>query len=166
MAWSNPTLLFGALLVGAPIVLHLIMRKQPRHLMFPALRFLRQRKEANQRRMRLRHLLLLLLRCAVIAAIAAALARPRVASNLVSNWLIVGTLGLALLGVAGARAGSGGAARWRPMAWVASVREPSRMTSPVRSNSLSAYAIPTSLRLSATRLQLLDIYASATQGGD
>ena len=52
MGFVTPALLAGGLLVAIPIALHLIMRKQPRHLMFPALRFLRQRKEANQRRMR------------------------------------------------------------------------------------------------------------------
>ena len=46
------------------------MRQQPRQLEFPALRFLRQRKEANQRRMQLRHWLLLVLRCLAIVVLA------------------------------------------------------------------------------------------------
>ncbi|REJ89997.1 MAG: hypothetical protein DWQ35_17420 [Planctomycetota bacterium] len=72
----NASMLLGTLLVGIPIVLHLIMRQQPQHLIFPALQFVQQRKEANQRRLKLRHLLLLLLRCAAILLIAVALARP------------------------------------------------------------------------------------------
>ena len=59
-----------------PIVLHLIMRRKPRHLEFPALRLVQLRHETNRRRLRLRHLLLLALRVAAIAILAMALARP------------------------------------------------------------------------------------------
>ena len=48
-------------------------RKQ---LKFPALRFVQQRQKLNQHRLRLRHWLLLALRCAIIALLAFALARP------------------------------------------------------------------------------------------
>jgi hypothetical protein len=61
-----------------PIVLHLIMRPNPRHVLFPALRFIRQRKELNQRRLRWRHLVLLALRTAVLCLVALALSRPTV----------------------------------------------------------------------------------------
>lgn len=76
MTFVNPLLLAGAALVALPIVLHLIMRRKPRHLEFPALRFVQQRHETNRRQLRLRHLLLLLLRMAAIVLLAAALARP------------------------------------------------------------------------------------------
>ena len=76
MGFVTPTLLGGALLVGVPIVLHLIMRREAQKLRFPALRFIEQRRTLNQHRLRLRHLLLLALRCAVIALLALALARP------------------------------------------------------------------------------------------
>ncbi len=76
MTFVNPLLLAGTLLVAVPIVLHLIMRRKPRHLEFPALRFVQKRHESNQRRLRLRHLLLLLLRAGAIALLAIALARP------------------------------------------------------------------------------------------
>ena len=74
----NPGLLAGAGLVAVPIVLHLIMRQKPRHLEFPALRFIQQRHDSNRRRLRLRQLLLLLLRMGVIGLLALALARPTV----------------------------------------------------------------------------------------
>ncbi len=74
--FTNASILFGILLVGIPIVLHLIMRQQPQHMIFPALQFIRQRRDSNQRRLRLRHLILLLLRCAAILFLALALARP------------------------------------------------------------------------------------------
>jgi hypothetical protein len=61
-----------------PIILHLIMRRKPTLLEFPALRFIQLRHDMNRRRLRLRHLLLLLLRAAIIALLAFALARPSV----------------------------------------------------------------------------------------
>lgn len=73
----NPSLLAGVLLIGIPIALHLMMKQKPQRLMFPALQFVKQRRESNQRRLKLRHLLLLLLRCAAIALLALALARPQ-----------------------------------------------------------------------------------------
>lgn len=76
MGFFNLSLLAGAALAALPIVLHLIMRQQPRHLEFPALRFVRRRRDANRRRLRLRHLILLALRVAAICLLAAALARP------------------------------------------------------------------------------------------
>ena len=78
MTFANPLLLAGTALVALPIVLHLIMRRKPRLLEFPALRFVQQRHESNRRRLRLRHLLLLALRIAVIGLLAMALARPSV----------------------------------------------------------------------------------------
>ena len=78
MDFLNPALLGGITLAGLPIVLHLVMRQKPRHLEFPALRFLRLRQESNQRRMRLRHLLLLALRVAALCLLALALARPSI----------------------------------------------------------------------------------------
>ena len=78
MTFVNPLLLGGGLLIAVPIVLHLIMRRRPKLLEFPALRFVHKQHDANRRRLRLRHLLLLLLRAAAIAFLAFALARPSV----------------------------------------------------------------------------------------
>ena len=76
MGFLTPILLAGAAFVAVPVILHLIMRRQPRRLEFPALQFIRQRRHANRRRLNLRHWLLLALRCALIAGLAFALARP------------------------------------------------------------------------------------------
>lgn len=76
MSFLTPALIGGAALIALPIVLHLIMRRQPRLVEFPALRFVQNRRLSNQHKLRLRHLLLLALRCAVIALLAFALARP------------------------------------------------------------------------------------------
>lgn len=76
LTFLTPMMLAGAAFIAAPIVLHLVMKQQPKHFIFPALRFLQQRNDVNQRKLKLRHLLLLLLRCAGIFFLALALARP------------------------------------------------------------------------------------------
>lgn len=74
----NPLFLAGTALVALPIVLHLLMRPKPKHLLFPALRFVKQRHDVNRRTMRVRNWLLLLLRAAAIFLLAIALARPSI----------------------------------------------------------------------------------------
>jgi hypothetical protein len=76
MGFLTPAMLAGLGLIAMPIVLHLIMRRQPREFSFPALQFVKQRQDANRRKLNFRHLLLLALRCLLIAGIAFALARP------------------------------------------------------------------------------------------
>lgn len=88
--------LIGGGLIAIPIVLHFLMQQKPKHLMFPAMRFLKERRQTNQRKLSLRHFLLLLLRCLVILAIAAALARPAAASSQFGAWVTFG--GVALSG--------------------------------------------------------------------
>ncbi len=81
MSFLHVAFLGGALAIAVPIVLHLLMRQQPKHLEFPALRFIKMRETANRRQMRLRHWLLLALRCAVIGLLALALARPSIVAS-------------------------------------------------------------------------------------
>jgi hypothetical protein len=81
MTFIHPLLLAGLVLAGVPILLHLIMRQKPKHLLFPAVRFLLQRQRTNQRKLQLRHLLLLALRMLIIIFLCLALARPRIFSE-------------------------------------------------------------------------------------
>jgi hypothetical protein len=81
MSFVHPLLLGGLLLVGIPVLIHLIMQQKPKHLLFPAFRFLMQKQRTNQRRLRLRHILLLALRIILITAICLALARPKLFSS-------------------------------------------------------------------------------------
>jgi hypothetical protein len=81
MTFVHPLLLGGLLLVGVPVLIHLMMRQKPKRLRFPALRFLQQRYLTNSRRLRLRHLLLLALRISLIALLCLALARPKLFSE-------------------------------------------------------------------------------------
>src|SRR5438874_12205471 len=78
IAFLSPWVLAGSLLVAVPVLIHLIMRKKPKPLLFPAFRFLQQLRRTNQRKLRLRHLLLLALRVLLILALCGALARPLV----------------------------------------------------------------------------------------
>src|SRR5436309_1177821 len=81
MTFVFPALLGGLTLIGVPVLLHLIMKQKPRHLLFPAFRFLLERHRTNQRKLRLRHLLLLALRLLLVIGICLALARPRIFSD-------------------------------------------------------------------------------------
>ena len=88
MAFANFSVLaFGSLLMGVPVLLHLMMKRKPRHQVFPAMRFLQKRQIANQRQMRLRHWLLLALRIAAVGLLAALFARPSVDSATSGYWL-------------------------------------------------------------------------------
>ncbi len=93
MAFVNFWLILGGLLVGIPVILHLVMRRKPKQLVFPAVRLIKQRRASNRRKLQLRHLLLLLLRCLAIAVLALALMRPSVSSALLGNWIIIAALG-------------------------------------------------------------------------
>lgn len=88
MAFVNLSLLLGGLFTAIPIVLHLVMRQKPKQLTFPALQFLKQRRETNRRTLQLRHWLLLALRCLAVAVVVLALARPSVDSTAVAGWLM------------------------------------------------------------------------------
>src|SRR3954465_10348142 len=77
----HPILFLGAALVGLPIILHLIMKQEPRRLPFPAFRFLKQRLKTNQRKLRLRHFLLLAMRMLLIALFCLTLYQPTLKSD-------------------------------------------------------------------------------------
>ena len=73
LAW---TFLFGAIAVVGPIAAHLLSKPRFRRVPFTMLRFLRAGQSHSYSRRRLRDLLILLLRCAVIVLIAVLFAQP------------------------------------------------------------------------------------------
>src|SRR5262245_16573680 len=73
--------LAGLVLIGIPVLIHLIMRQKPKMLQFPAFRFLVQRSRTNLRKLRLRHLLLLALRIGLVVLICLALMRPKLSGD-------------------------------------------------------------------------------------
>ena len=76
MAFLNPLFLFGLLAAGIPLIIHLWNRRRVVTIDFSSLMFLMAAHRENARRFQLRQLLILLLRMAIIALIALALARP------------------------------------------------------------------------------------------
>jgi len=71
----NSALLWGSALVAAPILIHLLSRRRFRTVDWAAMAFLLDAERRNRRRIRLEHLLLLLLRCLIVLLIALLVAR-------------------------------------------------------------------------------------------
>ena len=78
MAFAHPLYLWGLAAMALPIVVHLLNQRQPRPLAFGAIEFVLRSQRQKARRLRLRQILLLALRCLLIAAVALALARPSI----------------------------------------------------------------------------------------
>lgn len=76
MAFFAPYLLWGALAAGIPIALHFFFRSRYRTVPWAAMKFLLTSVEQTSRRLKFQELLLLALRCALLALLAFALARP------------------------------------------------------------------------------------------
>ena len=76
MAFLTPLLLAALAALGAPVLLHMIQRQRTEVVEFPSLMFVRKIPFHSLRRQRIRHWLLLLLRCAALALLVAAFARP------------------------------------------------------------------------------------------
>jgi len=76
MSFLAPLFLVGALAVALPVVFHLIRRTTRERTPFSSLMFLSPSPPRLTRRSRLEHILLLILRCAVICLLALGFARP------------------------------------------------------------------------------------------
>jgi len=76
MVFLTPLFLIGLLAAAIPVAIHLIRREKPPKLMFSTIRFLKKTSRKLVLFQRLRQILLLLLRSAVIALLVIAFARP------------------------------------------------------------------------------------------
>ena len=76
MGFLQPLALLGLAAVAVPPLLHLLARRMPPVVVFPALRYLKATEREHSRRLKLRNLLLMLLRMAVIGLIVLAASRP------------------------------------------------------------------------------------------
>ena len=74
----NAGLAAGVALAAVPVILHLFMKQTPKHIIFPALRLIKERQKRSRKRLRVKNWLLLLARMALLALMALALARPRI----------------------------------------------------------------------------------------
>ena len=91
----QPGMLAGALLVGVPIIIYLLNRQRYQRRRWAAMEFLLRALEKNRRRLQLENILLLLIRCAILALLALAMARPFAESALLGppsggpkNWIV------------------------------------------------------------------------------
>jgi hypothetical protein len=76
MTFLNLGALFGLAAISIPIIIHLLNRFQVREVTWAAMRFLNESLQKNQRRLQLEDILLLLLRCLLVALLILVLARP------------------------------------------------------------------------------------------
>jgi hypothetical protein len=76
LIWLQPAAWVGVVVVGVPVLIHLLVRQQSRRLLFPSLRFLRTTAVASWRRQVVSDWPLLIVRTLILAAAVAALASP------------------------------------------------------------------------------------------
>ena len=81
MTFLHPLALLGLAAAAIPALLHLLERRVPPEAEFPPIRYLSEAERQSARRLKLRHLLLLVLRTTLIALIVMAAARPLVRSR-------------------------------------------------------------------------------------
>ena len=78
IGFLHPWVLAGLAAAAVPILLHLVARRQPPTVVFPAVRYLVTTTREHQRRLRFQNWLLLLIRTLLIAALVLAAAGPTV----------------------------------------------------------------------------------------
>jgi len=76
VTWLAPLALIGGVSVALPVLVHWLARHEADRRVFPTVRFLPRTPPTSVRRHRLTDVALLALRCAIVAAAAAALAQP------------------------------------------------------------------------------------------
>jgi hypothetical protein len=76
MNFLTPLFLAGSAALAIPVLIHLINREKKVVVQFPSLMFLHKIPYKSVRRQKIRHLLLLILRCLALALFVAAFARP------------------------------------------------------------------------------------------
>jgi len=85
IGFLHPWALAGLVAAAVPLLLHLLARREPPTVVFPAVRYLITTTREHQRRLKLQHLLLLLLRTLLIVALVLAAAGPTLPHRGVGN---------------------------------------------------------------------------------
>lgn len=81
IGFLHPWVLAGLVAAAIPILLHLLARREPPTVVFPAVRYLVTTTREHQRRLKLQNWLLLLLRTLLVAALVMAAAGPTVPAS-------------------------------------------------------------------------------------
>jgi hypothetical protein len=76
MSFLNPFLLFGALALAIPVLIHLVRREKSEIIPFSSLMFLLKVPKRSIRQQKIKHLLLLALRLLILALLVGSFARP------------------------------------------------------------------------------------------
>ncbi len=115
MTFLNPAILLALAGVAIPILIHLLYRRRARSINWGAMRFLLDSLAARRRHILLEEILLMALRCALIALVAMAAARPFLPADSRIPWVAVAPAVLA-----GAVCAGMGAVMWakRWVAWI------------------------------------------------
>jgi hypothetical protein len=110
MSFLTPLFLTGLTALAIPVLIHLINREKKVVVQFPSLMFLHKIPYKSVRRQKIRHLLLLILRCLALALFVAAFARPWFdRSNLIGSG---GTIARAVVILIDRSYSMGYGARW------------------------------------------------------
>lgn len=89
MIFLNQAVLLGLAAVAIPILIHLIHRRKARTMDWGAMRFLLASLAARHRRTLIEELILMILRCLLVALLAMAMARPFLPSTSRVPWALV-----------------------------------------------------------------------------
>lgn len=82
MTFLNTTILLGLIAGAIPLIIHLITRQRAKTVFFSTLRFLKELKNQQIRRLKIRQILLLILRTLIILLVVLAFARPTLKGHL------------------------------------------------------------------------------------
>jgi len=79
--FGAPVFLWGIAAVSVPVIIHLMQSPRARVIDFPTVRFLKACQRRATRRTRLKNIILMLMRMALIALVALGMAKPHVIDN-------------------------------------------------------------------------------------
>jgi hypothetical protein len=106
MTFLNWLMLLGLTGLAIPIVIHLLNRRKAQHVPWAAMRFLLEAMASQNRRILLEELVLLMLRCLLLALVVLAMARPFLPSRAWAPWALVLVTGLAAVALGAVTVGA------------------------------------------------------------
>jgi len=89
MTFLNWTMLFALAAVGIPILIHLLNRRRSRTVEWGAMRFLLASLVSRSRRIMIEEVVLMMIRCLLVALVVLAMARPFLPSRSMIPWAVV-----------------------------------------------------------------------------
>lgn len=85
ISFLNSGILFLASTIVIPVLIYLFAKKRPKTIVFSSIRFIKESREQQKKRINLRNLLLLLIRMLIILLLVLAVSRPAIRSQKISN---------------------------------------------------------------------------------